>query len=495
MLLQLILIAVTIALGFYLWRCINSIQRLKQTSSALNAELEQNLQQRQELTQEITRLKEQVSSSELIDALTGLPSRKIFEDHLTLTIHQSRRHQLTCCVMFLDLDGFKIVNDALGYDIGDLLLKETAERLKTCVRQVDTLSRFAGDEFVFIFSQINKAETAAYIAKRLLDAIAQPFMEQEQELYLTASIGIAVFPGDGDDGKILLKNADIALSQAKLRGRNTYQFYQQEMHDLSRRELILSSSLHNETSYQHFNILYLPRIDLETKKIVCMEAILEWQHPDFGLVTFEEFSRLAEKNNNMIAIYEWLLRNACRDFMNWKQHNFHPQAISMQVSLKQLENTHFIQKISAILQETKFDPNNLVFEVTESSLLTKIDMVEKVLHMLKRLGVQITINNFGASHLQLQHLRRLPIDIFKIDRTLVYDIDTNQESEAIVKLIIALAKSLQSTVIAEGVENSNQKNALRKLGCMTMQGQLFSNPVVAKDFTENLVQSIHVSAE
>jgi EAL domain-containing protein (putative c-di-GMP-specific phosphodiesterase class I) len=226
-----------------------------------------------------------------------------------------------------------------------------------------------------------------------------------------------------------------------------------------------------------------------------MEAILEWEHPDFGLVTFEEFSRLAERNNNMMAIYEWLLRNACQDFMRWKQYNFHPQAISVQVSLKQLENTHFIQIVSTVLQEAKFDPSNLVFEITESSLLTKIELVEKMLHMLKRLGVKIAINNFGASHLQLQYLRRLPIDIFKIDRTLVHDIDSNSESEAIVKLIIALAKSLQSTVIAEGVENAQQKNALRLLGCTMMQGELFSQPVLAKDFTEKLAQSIHVSVE
>jgi len=490
-----IFIAVLIALGVYLWRCISYVQKLKQASLELTGELQQNIQKQQELTQEITQLKEQASTNELLDPLTGLPGRKLFEDHLSLAIHQSRRHQLTCCVMFLDLDGFRIVNDALGYDVGDTLLKETAERLKTCVRQVDTLGRFTGDEFVFIFSQINKAETAAYIAKRLLDAIAQPFMAQEQELYLTASVGIAVFPGDGDDVKTLLKNADIALSQAKQRGRNTYQFFQQEMHDLSRRELLLSSSLHNETSYKNFSVFYQPRIDLETKKIVCMEAILQWQHPDFGLVTFEEFSQLAEKNNNMIGIYEWLMRNACRDFMDWRQHNFHPQAISIQVSFKQLENTHFIQKISAILQENKVEPNNLVFEVTESSLLTKIDMVEKMLHMLKRLGVQIAINNVGASHLQLQYLRRLPIDIFKIDHALIYDIDTNPESADIVKLIIALAKSLQSTVIAEGVQNAQQKNALRLLGCVTMQGELFSHPVLAKDFTETLVQSIHVSAE
>jgi len=491
--LELCLIAVMVALGFYLLRCIGHIQKLNRKCLVLDHQLQRQVKKQHRLKQKLIQLQEQFSNNILTDPLTGLPSRKIFEDHLELTVNQSIRHQLTFSVMFLNLDGFKIINDALGYDVGDDLLKEISQRLQACVRQVDTLSRFASDEFVFIFSQIAKAETAAYIAQRLLDAIAQPFIAQGQELYLTASIGIAVFPMDGHDGKTLLKNADLALTQAKTRGRNIYQFYQEEMHELSRRELILSSSLHNETSYQHFNIFYQPRINLETKKIVCMEVILQWQHPDFGLVTFEEFSRLAEKNNNIIAIYEWLLRNACQDLMKWHEYDFYPQAISVQVSLKQLENTHFIQKVSAILQETKIDPASLTFEITESSLLTKIDLVEKMLHMLKRLGVQIAINNFGASHLQLQHLRRLPIDIFKIDHSLVYDIDTNQESEAIVKMIIALANSLQSHVIAEGVENVNQKNLLFSLGCATMQGNLFSHPVLANDFNEKLLQSIHES--
>src|SRR5579872_1746574 len=479
MMLALGLIIIAMASGIYIWH----LRKLKY-------KLQDQIQKQDTTQQELTTLKEQLSNNMLTDSLTGLSSRKILEDHLTLTVSQSVRHQLTFSVMFLDLDGFKIINDTLGYDVGDSLLKEVAQRLKTCIRQVDTLSRFTGDEFVFIFTQIAKAETAAFIAKRLLDAIAEPFMIEGQELYVTGNIGIAVFPMDGNDGKTLLKNADLALVQAKLHGRNTYQFYQEEMHTVSHRELMLTSSLHNETSYQNFNIYYQPQVNLDTKKIVCMETLLQWHHPDFGLVTFEEFSRLAENNNIILGIYEWLMRNACHDLIKWREHYFYVQAVSMRVSLKQLENTHFIQKISLILQETKLDPSSLIFELTESSLLIQIDLVEKMLHLLKRLGVKIAINNFGASHLQLQHLRRLPIDIFKIDRSLVYDINTNPESEAIVKMIIALANSLQSQVVAEGVENVNQKDLLLLLGCVTMQGGLFSLPVLSNDFNENLLQTI-----
>lgn len=490
MILELGLIVILVLLGCYMWHCFRRMEKLNKKSTILDRQLQHQIKKHHQSLQELTNLQEEFSNTLLTDLLTGLPSRKIFEDHLELTVSQSLRYQLTCSVMFLDLDGLRIVNDALGYEVGDTLLKEVGKRLRVCVRQVDTLSRFSGDEFVFIFSQIAKAETAAYIAQRLLDAVTQPFLIEGQELYLTASIGIAVFPMDGKDGKTLVKNADIALSQAKLRGHNTYQFYQEEMQALSRRELILSSSLHNETSYQHFNIYYQPRVDLETKKIVCMEAILQWHHPDFGLVPFEEFSRLAEKNNNIVAISDWLLRNVCHDLIKWRERGFYTQTVSIQISLKQLENAHFIQKISTILREMNLQPSDLIFEITESSLLTKIDLVEKMLHMLKRLGVQIAINHFAAGHLPLQNVRRLPIDIFKIDRSLVYDIDTNPESEMIVKMIVALAKSLQSQIAADGVENSNQKNALLALGCATMQGGLFSPPILAKDFDEKVLESI-----
>ncbi|MEO8964752.1 MAG: GGDEF domain-containing phosphodiesterase, partial [Gammaproteobacteria bacterium] len=288
----------------------------------------------------------------------------------------------------------------------------------------------------------------------------------------------------------LLKNADIAMHQAKSRGRNTYQFFREEMHALSRRELILSSSLRGESIYQNLNIYYQPQVNLENKKIECMEVSLIWQHPDFGLITYEEFSRLAENNGQIVPINEWLLRQACQQLLTWREQGFQLYSLALKVSLKQLEKSHFIHKLSAILQELHLDPSSLMFEITEGSLLSKIEQVEKVLHMMKHLGVQIAINNFGAGHLPLQHLRRLPIDIFKIDSSLIQDITVNKESEAIVKMIIALAKSLQSIVIAEGVESAKQKNLLLELGCAKMQGQLFSRPSLANELTTVEVQRI-----
>ncbi len=487
MILEICMAAAILILMLYALFSVRHIKKFKQQSITLESELQEERKKRQLIRDEFNILQQKVSQDLLTDPLTGLPSRKIFEDHLKLTINQSLRHQLTFCVMFLDLDGFNIINDALGYDRGDELLKEVAKRLATCVRQVDTVSYFGSDEFVFIFSQLTKAETAAYIAQRLLDTIAQPIVVQGQELYVTASIGIAVAPTDGSDGETLLKYANIALHQAKTNGRNTYQFFREEMHALSKRELLLSSSLRNEVVFQNFGVYYQPRVNVETKKVVSMEAILRWNHPEFGQVTFEEISQLAEKNNSIFAINEWLLRTACQDFLKWREQEFNPQSVAIPISLKQLENSHFIQKITTILHETGIDANCLVFEINEPSLLTKIEVVEKMLYMMKRLGVQIAINNFGASHLQLQQLRRLPVDIFKMDKSLIYDVTNNQESEAIIKMIISLAKSLQANVVAEGVEDVKQKNALIALGCTIMQGAVFSKPALADGFTEEMI--------
>ena len=487
MILQLCMLAVIIGFILYLLQYFIITQKIKQKSLALENQLDSQMKTQQKLKDEITILQQEISQNALTDSLTGLPSRKIFEDHLELAINQSTRHQLTFCVMFLDLGEFNKINDILGYAQGDIVLKKVAERLSGCIRQVDTLSHFGSDEFVFLFTQINKSETAAYIAQRLLDALSHPIPMDGHEIYVTASIGIAVYPIDGKDAQTLLKNANNALHQAKKHGHHTYQFYREEMHKLSEREVTLSSYLHHETTFQQFNIYYQPCVDVNTKKILSMQAILHWNHPEFGEIKFEEIFRLAEKNNQIAAINAWLLDKACHDFVQWNESGFNPESISIPISLKQLENSHFIQKVTAILQETHLDPHKLIFEISESSLLIKYEAVEKMLHMMNHLGVRIAVNNFGAAQLQLQHLRHLPIQIFKIDHSLIYDMTTNKESEVLVKMIIALANSLQYDVVAEGVENDEQKNRLLNLGCHIMQGTLFSRPTLASETTANML--------
>jgi diguanylate cyclase (GGDEF)-like protein len=481
----------TIALlATLLWQKSRSLQRLQSQLSLKETELTNSHQSQQMMEDDLKTLTEKITQEVLTDTLTGLPSRRVFEDNLSLTLNQSIRFGMTFGVMFLDLDEFKVINEALGHEVGDHLLKDVTARILTSVRQVDTVSRFGGDEFVFILPQLSKAETAVYVAQRLLDAIAQPFMIQGHELFITASIGIAIYPADGEDGKTLLQNANNALHQAKARGRNTYQFYRKEMYAISRRELLLSSSLQSESIYQDFFIYYQPQVNVETKKVISMGAMLRWRHPDFGWISWDDFSRLADNSGKIVAIGEWMLRSACQSFAQWKSLALAPSYISLQVSTKQIENSHFIHKISSVLQEINLDPSCVMFEIVEASLSSRTDLVEKMLPMLKHLGIQISIKNFGTGNLSLQHLKNLPIDSLKIDNTLIQDITVNKESVAIVKMIIALAKSLQINVVAEGVESAKQKQLLQELGCNLMEGELFSCPGLAEEFTKEVVEKI-----
>ncbi len=453
--------------------------------------LEKEIAKQVYLQTQFDELQNKLSNNILTDSLTNLPSRKIFEDRLKVTLGQSERYQLTCGVMFLDLDGFKIINDALGYDIGDALLKEVADRLLGCIRQVDTLSRFSGDEFVFIFPQLAKAETAAYIAQRILEAVAQPFQVQGNDLYITASIGIAIYPVDGVDTKMLLKNADSALHQAKIHGHNSYQFYREEMHSVSRRELILSSNLRSQSIYQDFSIYYQPQVNIKTKTITSMVALLRWKHPDFGIIHLDEFIKMAENSGKMIAITEWMIRTIADHLNVWKTSGFLPPAVSIPVSLKQLEDPHFIHKVSHLMQEIALEPEKVIFEISETSLSIKIEQIEKMLHMMKHLGVRILIDNFGAGHLSLQHLRRLPVDFFKLDKSLIQDITINKDSESIVKMIVALAKSLNISLIAQGVESMKQEELLQSLGCFIVQGEIFGSPALASEFANRLIDGFY----
>jgi len=464
------------------------IRQLKNSIANVQTQLLDETEQKQNLNAELETLHNNLVINNLQDQLTGLPNRQVFEDRLTQALLQSKRYQLTFAVMFLDIDGFKIINDALGYDVGDVLLKEVAILLKDSIRQVDTVGRFAGDEFVFILPQLSKAQTSAYVAQRLLDIISQPFQIQDQELFITASIGIATFPVDGEDVQTILKNADIAMHQAKSRGRNNYQFYSEEMHALSRRELILSSSLRSASIYRDFTLLYMPQLNVETNKIVAMDVLLHWQHADFGLISLQDFFRLAENSGKILAIGEWMLRCALQQFKKWKSQGVYFNQIIVTVSLRQLEDTHFVYKVAQLLQEESLDPSCLILKISETMLLRKLELIEKALHMLKHLGIQIAIDEFGAGHLALQHLRHFPVDYLKIDRSLIQDISVNKDSQAIVQMIIALAKNLQIIVVADGVDSQNQKQLLTELGCRMMQGSLFgSTPRNAEEVVKETV--------
>lgn len=480
----------SLVFGFLLFSSKKRLALLNEKNALVDAELAKVMARELEQNIKLVDLQNKMDANDSKDSLTGLVSRPLFEDRLNQIINQSKRHKLIFGVLFLNMDNFKIINDALGLDAGDRILKEAALRFQASTRQNDTVSRFAGDEFVFILPQLNKPETAAYVAQRILDAIAQPFQINNQDIFVTASIGIAIYPNNGEEGKQLLKNADNALHQAKTRGHQNYQFYHNEMFIDSQRELILDSSLHSQTIYQDFIIYYQPQVNVETKKIISMEAMLRWNHSDLGLIDFKDFLRLSENNGTIIPIGEWLLRNACQQFMHWKSLGFFVQSLVVNVSVRQLENPHFIYKVSQMLQEFNLNPECLILEVSEVMLQSRSGMEEKTLLMLKELGVRIGINEFGTGNVALWQLQGMPIDIIKIASSLVKNVTINKDTAEIVKMILALANTLDITVIAMDVENKKQMQTLKSLGCHLMQGKVFTPPLLPQEFTMLVEKSI-----
>ena len=464
----------------------NKASRIKKQFLETEFTLSQYLDNQYEVNAQLANMKKH----SLHDSLTGLPGRQIFEDRFTQTLHQCKRYNIMFAILMLDLDEFEVIKNALSLESIEELFKEVAKRLQGGVRQIDTVSRLASGEFVIILAQLAKAETCAYTARRLLDIIAEPFQIHGQDLFITASIGIALYPMDGDSTTLLLKNADNALYQAKARGCNAYQFYREEMHASSQRTLGLSSSLRDESVYNNFKIYYQPQLNIETKRIVCMDSILHWQHPDFGLISQDEFFHIAENNNTIISIGEWILRNVCHQIQEWASLSSTPLTAGVQIPLRQVEHPHFVNKVFQILQETKIEPSHLLLEFSETIFTNNLDKVEKTLHQLKHIGVQIGIADFGAGNIALQHLRRFPVDFLKISSALIQDVTVNKESEAIIGMIIALANNLQRRVIAEGVESKNQKDLLAEMGCRFMQGGFFSQPILPQEFSKKIEKNI-----
>jgi len=424
------------------------------------------------------------------DQLTGLTSKQLFQERLGQILSQSQRYHFIFALMMLEIDNFRVFKNVLGLEACNELLKKVAERLQSCIRPMDVACRSEGSEFAFIISQLSKPETVSYVAKRFLETISRPFLINDQEIFLTASIGITIYPNDGDKPNLLIQNVSQALSQAKEEGNNTYQFYQKEMHILSQRELLLSSSLHNTDTFRQFIIYYQPWINTKLKKIVCMEAFLHWNHPKFGLIPEEDVLRLIEKSSNMPIIGEWLLQNTCQQLQKWRASGFDPGSIAVNISLRQLENPHFTYQISKILQETKLKPHNLIFQLSEAVLMSKMSLVSKSLYYLKQLGMQICVSHFGTGNISLQHLKGLPVHFLKIDKSLVNDLTNNFEAEAIVKMIIALAKVLKIEVVVGDVETDQHKQQLNELGCYLMEGNIICPPLAVSDFSPEVAKRI-----
>ena len=417
------------------------------------------------------------------DTVTQLPNRALFEDRLAQAVAIARAKNQSLGVLFISLDQFKKVNDSLGHGPGDSLLKEFAERLKSCISKSDTVARFGSDEFALLRSQISGTKDVIETIGSLSQVLKFSFDLPGHELFATASVGVSLFPLDGDDSQTLLKNAGAALYKAKKSGGANYQFYTADMHDLATSRLALETNLRRAITNQEFLVHYQPRVAVDSLAITGVEALVRWQHPQLGLVPPSEFIPLAEDTGLIVPIGEWVLRTACLQGRRWRDEGFAPIQIAVNISGRQFRDQDLSETVIRILEETGFPPVNLELELTESSVMQDADFASGVLSRLKSMGIKISIDDFGTGFSSLVSLKRLPIDALKIDRTFVRDATRDTDDAALVMAIITLAHNLRLKVIAEGVETEEQLKFLQLLRCDEIQGFLFSKPLPAEALT------------
>lgn len=422
------------------------------------------------------------------DTLTRLPNRVSFEEHLAGRVARAAGDGEPLAVMFLSLDRFKKFNDTLGHMIGDQLLKSVAERLTLSLREGDAVARFGSDEFAFLLRRMKEAEDAARFARDLHSILDPPFTVEGHELYVTASIGISLYPDDGRDALGLLKSAGAALYRAKQSGGSNYQFYTADMQERALHRLALENQLRWALEREEFKVYYQPQVNIDTRQITGMEALVRWQHPDMGLVLPAEFIPLAEDTGLIAPIGEWVLRTACAQTREWQDSGFKNLHVAVNLSPRQFQQPDLAPVVARMLKETGLDANCLELEVTESSVMKDAESAISTLRELKAMGIRISIDDFGSGYSSLSYLKHLPIDVLKIDQSFVRDMTTDPKDAAIVMAIIQLAHSLQLQVKAEGVETEEQLRFLRLLRCDEMQGYLFCRPLPVEAFEHLLVE-------
>jgi diguanylate cyclase (GGDEF)-like protein len=413
------------------------------------------------------------------DFLTNLPNRTTFRDRLTVALAQATRNRKMLAILFVDLDRFKTIVDTLGHTIGDLVLRGVAERLGASLEEGDTLARMGGDEFVILLPLINRADRAVRVAQRVLEAIKPPFHFEHNELHITMSIGITLYPYDGEDADTLLKNADTALYRAKEQGRNNYQLYTPAMNARAFERLALENSLRKAVERREFLVYFQPQVDLKTGAIVGTEALLRWQHPDLGIVYPSEFISIAEETGLITQLGDWVLRTACTYNKSWQKAGFAPMTVAVNLSARQFQQQDLVESVARILRETGLEPKWLEIEITESIAMQNADYTNVLLRGLKSMGVRVALDDFGTGYSSLSYLKKFPIDTLKIDQSFVRDLTKDPNDAAIANAVIVLAHSLKLKVIAEGVETKEQEAFLREHECDITQGFLFSVPLPA----------------
>jgi diguanylate cyclase (GGDEF)-like protein len=421
------------------------------------------------------------------DTLTKLPNRQLFLDRLTQSLAHARRNDTSVAVLFIDLDGFKEINDTMGHSAGDLLLMAFAERLRSCVRESETASRFGGDEFAVILNDIDSEQDAAVVAQRILDSLDQPLMLGNKECAVGTSIGISIYPSDGSSADSLIRHADTAMYLAKQKGGHRYLFYAPSLNRDFPRELSHVKNIRRAIDHGQLTLYFQPQLDLGTGRIVCVEALLRWMHPNQGVIGPDQFIPAAEKSGLIVPIGAYVLRRACEQGKKWQEQGLPAVRIAVNLSMRQLRHCSLLEQINGILEETSMNPALLDLEITENSALHQNQETIHLLEALKARGIQLSIDDFGIGYSSLGHLKRLPVQMLKIDRSFVINMNRDSEDVAIIRAIISMAHSLGIRVTAEGVETREQLEILRSLNCDAIQGYHFSRPVPA-DKVEDLLR-------
>jgi len=416
------------------------------------------------------------------DQLTSLPNRTLFSRRLERALAHAQRFNKGLAVLFIDLDRFKNINDTLGHEAGDSVLKEVAARLMGCVRDIDTVARLGGDEFVVLIEQVSDSRSVGVVAQKLIKMVAQPFMLAKQEYQVTTSVGISTYPTDGADGATLLKNADIAMYRAKEQGKNNAQFYAPTMNIHSVQRLTLESGLRRALERGEFLLHYQPKVDIASGRVTGMEALVRWKRPDSGMVSPADFIPLAEETGLIVAIGEWVLKEACEYNRAFHELGRPPLRVAVNLSARQFAQTSLVSDVARILDLTGLQPAALDLEITESMVMGNPEQAIQTLRQLKSMGISLSIDDFGTGYSSLGYLKRFPIDHIKIDRSFVKDIPEDNDDATITRTIIAMAHNLRLKVIAEGVETEAQLDFLREHGCDEMQGYYFSRPLPGSDF-------------
>ncbi|HSF48718.1 MAG TPA: EAL domain-containing protein [Burkholderiales bacterium] len=415
------------------------------------------------------------------DGLTGLPNRNLLQDRVAQAIAHAERNRRELALLFLDLDNFKTINDSLGHDLGDDLLKAVSLRLSVCLRDMDTVGRYGGDEFVIILPDLHDGQRADRVATKILEQLASPFTIKQHELHMGASIGISVFPRDGLDAAALMKSADTAMYHAKESGRNQYQFFTAQMNEIVQARLGIEIALRQALKKEQFTLWYQPQVALASGEIVGVEALVRWNHPTQGLVQPDAFIRVAEESGLIGPIGEWALKEACRQSKAWRDAGLPAINVAVNLSPRQFRRRDLVELVRNALRDTGLEPRYLELELTESALMQHLEETVATLNALRQMGVRIAIDDFGMGYSSLSYLKRFPIGKLKIDRSFVRDIPHDQDDAAIAGAIIAMAHKLALTVVAEGVETPQQLAFLQAHGCDGAQGYFFGRPMPAEE--------------